>query len=65
MAKNSKLDVDDSWIAELYQWADEYDIPDLQYAEPELDDDSSLLYEGYWFGLAKGQRGSTTTGFKK
>lgn len=45
-----------SWIDALYEWADKHDIPDLQYSPPELDEDGTLLYDGYWFGLPRDQK---------
>lgn len=53
MDKQAELDLDDSWINDLFQWTDRYDIPDLQYLEPEVDDDGVLLRDGYFFGLPR------------
>ena len=45
-----------SWIDDLYDWADHYEIPCLHFIEEEVDDDGSILREGYWFGLTRNRR---------
>lgn len=45
MDEQVELDLDDSWINELCRWAYRYDIPDLQYVEPEVDNNGVLLRE--------------------
>lgn len=52
--KKGKLDYDDSWIDELYEWADSNNIPDFQYIEDvNLGDDGERLFKGYWAGLPR------------
>jgi Leucine-rich repeat (LRR) protein len=45
-----------SWIDDLYDWADRYEIPCLHFVEEEVDDDGSILRDGYWFGLTRNRR---------
>jgi Leucine-rich repeat (LRR) protein len=42
------------WINELYQWADDNNIPDLQYNENIVEEDNGELVDyGFWFGLPR------------
>jgi hypothetical protein len=45
--------LDDSWVEKLIRWADENMIPELRHVEPELDDNGSVLCEGYSVGLPR------------
>jgi len=52
--KQEKLDFDDSWIDELFQWADNNNIPELQFIEVDfLCSDGERPSEGYWVGLPR------------
>ena len=55
MIKNQdKLDFDDTWIDELFQWADNNNIPELQYIEDDtLCDDGEFPIQGFWIGLPR------------
>ena len=46
--KNNTLSNDDSWIYKLWEWADENDIPDLEWVEDEHFEEG-----GYWRGLPR------------
>jgi Leucine-rich repeat (LRR) protein len=46
--KQYKLDCDDSWIDELIQWADNNNIPELQYIQDDI-----MCDEGFWAGLPR------------
>ncbi|MEH6628770.1 MAG: hypothetical protein V7739_20200 [Motiliproteus sp.] len=42
------------WIDELYQWADQHNIPDLQLVyDDTLDHNGKLLFEPFWVGLPR------------
>lgn len=41
------------WVNEIFEWADEYEIPSLQFAEPEFDENGNLEQDGYWFGIPR------------
>jgi Leucine-rich repeat (LRR) protein len=52
--KQDKLDLDDSWIDALFQWADNNNIPELQFIEDDtLCDDGERPIEGFWVGLPR------------
>lgn len=52
--KQDKLDFDDSWIDELFQWADNNNIPELQYIEDDtMCGDGERPIEGFWVGLPR------------
>jgi Leucine-rich repeat (LRR) protein len=54
MMKQINLDVDDSWIDELFQWADEHNVPELQYIDDFIEiGDGTLVDFGFWFGLPR------------
>ena len=55
--KQDKLDFADSWIDELFQWADNNNIPELQYIEGDiLCDDGERPIEGFWVGLPRDRK---------
>lgn len=49
MTEKLSLNTDDSWIDELYLWADKNNIPDLQHVYGEICD----CKESYWVGLPR------------
>jgi hypothetical protein len=52
--KQDKLDGDDSWIDELFQWADNNNIPELQFIDDDtLCGDGERKIEGFWVGLPR------------
>ncbi len=52
--KQEKLNLDDSWIDELFEWADNNNIPELQYIEDNtLCDDVKHKTQGFWVGLPR------------
>lgn len=55
MDKQAELDLDESWISELFQWAEDNNISELQYVEgddvPERDEEP--FQEGFWVGLPR------------
>jgi Leucine-rich repeat (LRR) protein len=52
--KQDKLDFDDSWIDELFHWADNNNIPELQFIEDDtLCGDGERPIEGFWVGLPR------------
>jgi len=52
--KRDKLNLDDSWIDELFQWADNNNIPELQYIEDDtMCGDGERPIEGFWVGLPR------------
>ncbi|MEH6626611.1 MAG: leucine-rich repeat domain-containing protein [Motiliproteus sp.] len=54
MKKQDEMTLEDSWIDELYEWADSNNIPDLQCVEcDELGDDGKRMSEGFWVGLPR------------
>lgn len=55
--KQEKLDFDDSWIDELLEWADNNNIPELQYIEGDIQcDDGERPIEGFWVGLPRDRK---------
>lgn len=53
--KNSALvKAEPHWISELYQWADENNIPELEYYEDLWEEDNRELIDyGFWAGLPR------------
>jgi Leucine-rich repeat (LRR) protein len=51
--KQDEMILEDSWIDELYKWADSNNIPDLQYIEENLDDKEERMFNGFWVGLPR------------
>ena len=41
------------WVNEIFEWADEYEIPPLEFTEPEFDENGNLEQDGYWFGIPR------------
>ena len=52
---NNKLELDDkSWMQRLWDWADENEIPDLEFIEEYEEEDGYVLYDyKYWIGLPR------------
>lgn len=61
---NDSADRDASWIDELFQWADENNIPELQYIEGhEVNEDGEGQFEeGFWIGLPRDKNTLLTLG---
>jgi hypothetical protein len=52
--KQDKLDFEDLWIDELFRWADDNNVPELQYIENDtLWDNGERSIEGFWVGLPR------------
>jgi hypothetical protein len=52
--KSDELDLDNSWIDELYFWADENNIPEMEFVDDDqLDEDGKRIFEGFWIGLPR------------
>jgi len=49
--KQNKLNWNDSWIDELFQWADDNNIPELQYIQDDI-----MCDEGFWIGLPRDRK---------
>ena len=54
MVKQYELDFEGSWINELFQWADNNHIPELQYYEDLWDEgNDEWIDHGFWIGLPR------------
>lgn len=51
MSTNLNNNID--WVNEIFKWADEYEIPPLQFSEPEFDENGIVIADGYWFGIPR------------
>ncbi len=61
---NNKLELDDeSWMQRLWDWADENEIPDLEFIEEYDEEDGYVLYDyKYWIGLPRDKEKLLTFG---
>ena len=54
MQKQNTFCLDDSWIDQLYAWANTNGIPDLHYVYSDYEDETgSMVEDGFWIGLPR------------
>ena len=42
-----------SWIDELFEWADEFDVPDLIFIDRSSTDEDEYHEPSFWYGLPR------------